>query len=120
MLPFPTQLDVRLADRDARWHCERFFTLTLAGGQVDMFFIDTSPGVASYRTAPWAANPGVFPCIMDVCLLPAVFTTESIMFVLSKSSLEASEGELLRSEEGSRKVQVHHHYFGIHLHSVAM
>ena len=62
MLPFPTQLDVRLADRDARWHCERFFTLTLAGGQVDMFFIDTSPGVASYRTAPWAANPGVFLC----------------------------------------------------------
>ena len=55
------QLDVRLADRDARWHCERFFTLTLAGGQVDMFFIDTSPGVVSYRTAPWATNPGANP-----------------------------------------------------------
>ena len=71
------QLDVRLADRDARWHCERFFTLTLAGGQVDMFFIDTSPGVASYQSAPWAANPGVLPCIMQTYLILSIMRNES-------------------------------------------
>lgn len=52
------QLDARLAERDGRWHCERFFTLTLAGGDVEIFFIDTSPGVASYQAAVWARNAG--------------------------------------------------------------
>ncbi|KAK9842199.1 hypothetical protein WJX81_000205 [Elliptochloris bilobata] len=52
------QLDVRLAARDARWHCERWFSLALLGGVAEIFFIDTSPGVLNYRSAPWAANPG--------------------------------------------------------------
>jgi tartrate-resistant acid phosphatase type 5 len=52
------QLDARLAGRDWRWHCERFFSLALGGGDVELFFIDTSPGVASYAEAPWAVNAG--------------------------------------------------------------
>ena len=52
------QLDVRLAARDMRWHCERWFSLRLLGGAAELFFIDTSPGVLEYRTAPWAGNPG--------------------------------------------------------------
>ena len=52
------QLDARLAERDWRWHCERFFSLALGGGDVELFFIDTSPGVASYAKAPWAVNAG--------------------------------------------------------------
>lgn len=52
------QLDVRLAARDARWHCERWFSLRLLGGAAELFFIDTSPGVLEYRTALWASNPG--------------------------------------------------------------
>jgi len=56
--PARPQLDVRLAARDARWHCERWYSLSLLGGAADVFFIDTSPGVAEYQAAPWAGNPG--------------------------------------------------------------
>lgn len=62
----PLQLDVLLREWDLRWHCERSFSLTLADGRVEIFFIDTSPGVASYRMAPWAVNPG--PAFALTCL----------------------------------------------------
>lgn len=52
------QLDRRLTDRDWRWHLERSYTLSLANGQVDMFFIDTSPFVQEYQTAVWSVNEG--------------------------------------------------------------
>ncbi len=52
------QLDVRLAARDTRWHCERWYSLSLLSGAADVFFIDTSPGVAEYQSASWAGNPG--------------------------------------------------------------
>ena len=52
------QLDVALTARDARWHCERFFSLSAAAGDVDLFFIDTTPLVRSYADEAWAANRG--------------------------------------------------------------
>jgi tartrate-resistant acid phosphatase type 5 len=52
------QLDVGLAARDARWHCERSYQLTLAGGEVDLFFIDTTPWVSKYSEEIWAGNRG--------------------------------------------------------------
>ena len=52
------QLDRRLTDRDWRWHLERSYTLLLANGQVEMFFIDTSPFVQEYQTAVWSVNEG--------------------------------------------------------------
>ena len=54
----PPQLDQRLAARDWRWHCERSYTLPLADGQVELFFIDTSPFVQEYQTAVWSVNEG--------------------------------------------------------------
>jgi hypothetical protein len=54
----PPQLDQRLAARDWRWHCERSYTLLLADGQVELFFIDTSPFVQEYQTAVWSVNEG--------------------------------------------------------------
>jgi hypothetical protein len=52
------QLDQRLAARDWRWHCERSYMLSLADGQVELFFIDTSPFVQDYQTAVWSVNQG--------------------------------------------------------------
>jgi tartrate-resistant acid phosphatase type 5 len=52
------QLDVQLTARDPRWHCERSFTLTLAGGEVEIFFIDTTPIMSQYYDAKWANNRG--------------------------------------------------------------
>ena len=52
------QLDVRLTARDARWHCERFFSVKLAEGDVELFFIDTTPIVRSYADEVWARNRG--------------------------------------------------------------
>ncbi|CAL8470778.1 g10320 [Coccomyxa elongata] len=52
------QLDVRLRERDSRWHCERSWTMTLADGAVDFFFIDTSPMVQEYHQVVWASNRG--------------------------------------------------------------
>ncbi|GAB4819676.1 hypothetical protein N2152v2_006722 [Parachlorella kessleri] len=51
-------LDVRLRQRDSRWHCERSFSLSLAGGRVDIFFIDTTPMNDLYLSKPWADNKG--------------------------------------------------------------
>ena len=50
------QLDVRLTARDPRWHCERFFSVPLAGGNVEIFFIDTTPIIRSYADEVWAIN----------------------------------------------------------------
>lgn len=55
-----------MAARDARWHCERWFSLSLLRGAAEMFFIDTSPGVLDYRAAPWAVNPGA--CVQTLKL----------------------------------------------------
>ncbi|EFN52564.1 hypothetical protein CHLNCDRAFT_32423 [Chlorella variabilis] len=52
------ELDARLAQRDARWHCERSFVLSLAGGAVDVFFLDTTPLLLEYAAVPWRANRG--------------------------------------------------------------
>ncbi|KAL4420396.1 hypothetical protein ABPG75_010052 [Micractinium tetrahymenae] len=52
------QLDVRLAAPDPRWHCARSYRLSLAGGRVDMFFIDTTPLMHEYEKAPWRHNRG--------------------------------------------------------------
>ncbi|KAK9828494.1 hypothetical protein WJX72_000331 [[Myrmecia] bisecta] len=53
-----SQLALRLHVRDRRWHCERMFQLTLAGGQVDLFFMDTNPFILDYHLRPWANNTG--------------------------------------------------------------
>lgn len=55
------QLDVRLWQRDKRWHCARSFQLKFGEDDehsAELFFIDTSPGIANYQTAPWANATG--------------------------------------------------------------
>ncbi|KAL3162377.1 hypothetical protein ABBQ32_010055 [Trebouxia sp. C0010 RCD-2024] len=52
------QLDVFLWEQDWRWHCERNFKLSLGNDAVDLFFIDTNPGIIDYRTAAFANNTG--------------------------------------------------------------
>ncbi|KAK9862760.1 hypothetical protein WJX84_003264 [Apatococcus fuscideae] len=57
------QLDIRLVERDWRWHCERFYSLPLARSmftttQVEIFFIDTNPALPEYHEARWAERPG--------------------------------------------------------------
>jgi tartrate-resistant acid phosphatase type 5 len=52
------QLDAALARRDPRWHCERSYSLSLAGGDVEIFFLDTSPLIGEYAAAPWRSNRG--------------------------------------------------------------
>ena len=50
MVPWPPlpQLGSALINRDPRWHCERQYQLRLAGGQVDIFFLDTTPFIEKY------------------------------------------------------------------------
>ena len=52
------QLDVALWEQDWRWHCERNFKLSLGDGAVDLFFIDTNPGMSEYQTAAFANHTG--------------------------------------------------------------
>ena len=52
------QLGAALPARDGRWHCERAFSLRLAGGAVEVFFADTTPLIKQYRDYDWAANRG--------------------------------------------------------------
>ena len=52
------QLGPALPARDARWHCERAFTLRLAGGEVEIFFVDTTPLIKQYLEYDWASNRG--------------------------------------------------------------
>ena len=54
----PSQLDVRLTRRDPRWHCERSYRLSLAGGDLEIFFLDTSPFIEEYWAADWAGIVG--------------------------------------------------------------
>ncbi|PSC68114.1 purple acid phosphatase [Micractinium conductrix] len=44
--------------RDARWHAYRNTSLLLAGGQVEIFLIDTPPFHVAYKDQPWATYPG--------------------------------------------------------------
>lgn len=52
------QLDIRLQERDRRWNCKRYFQIKAAGGDVELFFIDTTPIVRYYSTVIWADNRG--------------------------------------------------------------
>ena len=52
------QLDVGLVARDSRWHCERSFEMRLAGGVVEIFFIDTNPFIVGYQNQSWANHLG--------------------------------------------------------------
>ncbi|KAK9918475.1 hypothetical protein WJX75_004346 [Coccomyxa subellipsoidea] len=52
------QMHMNLAERDWRWNCDRSFHMRLAGGDVDLFFIDTSPFVQKYYSTPWANFTG--------------------------------------------------------------
>ena len=52
------QLSQRLTERDWRWRCERWYEVSLSGGAVQLFFIDTSPFLQQYWDVPWASNPG--------------------------------------------------------------
>lgn len=67
-LVMPPQLDRRLTERDWRWHLERSYTLTLADGLVQLFFIDTSPFVEDYQTAVWSVNEGKLKLSFCVCV----------------------------------------------------
>ena len=55
------QLSQRLTERDWRWRCQRWYTVTLSQGAIDLFFIDTSPFLQQYWDVPWAHNPGEHP-----------------------------------------------------------
>ena len=59
--PCCLQLSKRLTERDWRWRCERWYQVSLSQGQVDLFFIDTSPFLQQYWDVPWAHNPGACP-----------------------------------------------------------
>ncbi|KAL4420414.1 hypothetical protein ABPG75_010070 [Micractinium tetrahymenae] len=52
------QLNMSLTNRDPRWHCERAYTETFAGGSVQIFFIDTSPFIQRYLKEKWAQCQG--------------------------------------------------------------
>lgn len=52
------QLDIRLTQRDNRWHCERSFSQRFANGAVELFFIDTTPIMSQYKDEKWAINRG--------------------------------------------------------------
>ena len=52
------QLDVALWEQDWRWHCERNFKLSLGSSAVDLFFVDTNPGMSDYQTAAFANHTG--------------------------------------------------------------
>ncbi|KAK9826179.1 hypothetical protein WJX81_004719 [Elliptochloris bilobata] len=52
------QLDTALVAADARWHLQRSYQLVMAGGRVDLFFIDTSPFVQKYYDTEWADRIG--------------------------------------------------------------
>ncbi|KAI3430746.1 hypothetical protein D9Q98_009158 [Chlorella vulgaris] len=56
------QLNFQLANREAsrRWHLQRSYTRSLAGGKVDFFFIDTSPFILRYydKQNTWAHCTG--------------------------------------------------------------
>lgn len=61
------QLATNLIDRDPRWHCERQYSLQLAEGRVQLFFLDTTPFVNKYRKKSWAKYPGS-PLALFCCL----------------------------------------------------
>jgi hypothetical protein len=44
--------------RDARWRCARAFSQSFAGGDVELFFFDSNPHIAEYRSTPWYRNAG--------------------------------------------------------------
>ena len=44
---------------DARWHLQRAYQLSLAGGRAELFFFDTSPFVQKYYETAWADRIGV-------------------------------------------------------------
>lgn len=52
------QLDIQLMQRDRRWHCSRLYSLNLADGEADLFFMDTSPFITEYHSQPWAKLDG--------------------------------------------------------------
>ena len=43
---------------DARWHLQRAYQLSLAGGRAELFFFDTSPFVHKYYETAWADRIG--------------------------------------------------------------
>ena len=43
---------------DARWHLQRAYQLSLAGGRAELFFFDTSPFVQKYYQTAWADRVG--------------------------------------------------------------
>lgn len=52
------QLNISLANRDSRWHCERAYSESFASGSVQIFFIDTSPFIQRYYKEKWAHSQG--------------------------------------------------------------
>lgn len=50
-----SELDMELVRRDERWHCSRLYSLSLADGKADLFFMDSSPLIQQYHTTPWAS-----------------------------------------------------------------
>ena len=67
---FVLQLDVSLWEQDWRWHCERNFKLSLGDGKVDLFFVDTNPGIVEYQTAVFANHKGGL--LWRVCMMEAL------------------------------------------------
>eukprot|EP01025_Chloroclados_australasicus_P044368 TRINITY_DN4810_c0_g1_i5.p1 TRINITY_DN4810_c0_g1~~TRINITY_DN4810_c0_g1_i5.p1 ORF type:complete len:335 (-),score=20.22 TRINITY_DN4810_c0_g1_i5:19-1023(-) len=51
------QLGMKYKRVDDRWNCQRFYDMSLAGGQVYILFIDTTPFVDKYRNDAFADNP---------------------------------------------------------------
>jgi hypothetical protein len=60
-------MNKELVRRDWRWNCGRSYKMQLAGGRVDVFFIDTSPFVQKYYERNWANFTGVLPAESPFC-----------------------------------------------------
>lgn len=52
------QLGTDMTARDQRWFCQRQYTRSFLDGDVEIFFIDTSPMILGYHDTDWAQFNG--------------------------------------------------------------
>lgn len=92
------QMDVRLKERDSRWHCSRSFALEDPSRFVDIFFIDTTPILTTkYNNASWATNRG------------------GVLDQDWQSQMEELEGQLARSKARWKLLVGHHPIHSNHI-----
>lgn len=63
-------MNIDLGARDWRWNCNRTFSMQLADGEIDFFFIDTNPFVLKYYSTNWANFTGARPVLQAMHASP--------------------------------------------------